>query len=314
MKKKSLIFGITGQDGILLSKLLLKKKHRVFGLYRNVLKKKYIDKKVKLIFNKRLTKKIIEENIKKINPNEIYFLIGQSSSFDSLKTPNEALNTNFTIFVNIIEYCIKYKIKPNIFYASSAEVYGNNPKKIDEKTIKNPKNPYSLSKYLAMIYIDYIRKFYKLNISIGILFNHSSEYRPKESFLKKIIIYINKGRFLKKLALGNIDIYRDLGLAQEYVVAMYKIVQQKKPNDYIIATEKLVSLRSLVKYAFSLKGMNYENHIRINKLKFSNKEILFSSADTSKIRRNLQWKPSGNIKDLIKKEIIKNENISKSKK
>ena len=236
MKKIALIFGITGQDGILLSRYLIKKKYKVYGYIRNIKKKKYLDEKVKLFYKKKLTKEFFFSIVKKTKPTEIYFLIGQSNSYVSFKKPAETFETNFLYFCHIVESCLRNELNPRIFYASSGEVFGSSNKILNENSEKKPQNPYALSKYLSMIYIKYMREFFNLKISTGILFNHDSEYRNENNFSKKIINYLNKSNFKKKLNLGNIDLLRDFGLSKEYIVAIYKINQRNKGDDYIIAT------------------------------------------------------------------------------
>ena len=304
--KKALIFGITGQDGIFLSSYLIKKNYQVYGYYRNLNKKKKLNNKVKLFYSKSLNKKLIFNLVRKITPDEIYYLIGESSSYYSFKNHLKTINTNFTYFTYIINSCIEHNIKPKIFYASSGEIFGSNTRMIDEKTEKKPQNPYALSKHITMIYIKYMRDFYNLNISTGILFNHDSEYRSNLNFIKKITNYLNANNFKKKLQLGNINLHRDFGLAKEYIVAMHKINQQKKADDYIIATGKSINLRKLINYSFKIKNMNYKNYIQINKSKYSNKEVKFKSVNISKIKK-LNWKPRYTIFDLIKKLLTKDK-------
>ena len=304
--KKALIFGITGQDGIFLSNYLIKKNYQVYGYYRNLNKKKNLNNKVKLFYSKSLNKKLIFNLLQKIIPDEIYYLIGESSSYYSFKNHLKTINTNFTYFTYIIDSCIQHKIKPKIFYASSGEIFGSNTRVINEKTKRKPKNPYALSKHITMIYIKYIRDFYNLNISTGILFNHDSEYRSNLNFIKKITSYLNANNLKKKLQLGNIDLYRDFGLAKEYIVAMHKINQQKKADDYIIATGKSINLRKLINYSFKIKNLNYKNYIQIDKSKYSNKEVKFKSVNISKIKK-LNWKPKYTIYDLIKTLLTKDK-------
>ncbi len=298
MKKVALIFGITGQDGILLSEYLLKKKKIVYGITRQK-RKRFINKKVKLIYKKKLSSKIILSLIKKIYPNEIYFLIGQPNSLISFRFPYETFESNFFYLTYVVNACLNIKISPRIFYASSGEIFGNNSTRINERTYKNPTNPYALSKYLSMLYIKYMRKFYDLKISSGILFNHDSEFRSKNNLIKKVINYLNNNNFKKKLELGNIDIHRDFGLAKEYVEAMYKINQQKEADDYIIATGKSVKIRDVINYAFKLKKLNYKNHVTIDKFKFSKKVLQFKSVNISKIK-NIGWHPRKDIYHLLK--------------
>jgi len=295
--KKVLIFGVSGQDGILLSEYLLKKKIIVYGTTRT--KNKKLNQKVKLIYKKKLNSKIISLMISSIRPSEIYFLIGQSNSVISFKRPHETFESNFFYLTYVINACINLKINPKIFYASSGEIFGTQSKKINERSKKNPKNPYALSKYISMIYIKYMREFFNLNISTGILFNHDSEFRSKNNLTKKVINYLNNGNFSKKLKLGNLDVYRDFGLAREYIVAMYKINQQRNANDYIIARGKSVKIRDLVKYAFNLKKLNYKNHTIIDKVKYPNKSLKFNSVSIAKINK-INWFPKKDIFDLMR--------------
>jgi GDPmannose 4,6-dehydratase len=302
--KKALIFGITGQDGIFLSNHLIKKKYTVYGYYRDLKKKKNLNKNIKLFHSKKLSYKFLFNLIKKVIPDEIYYLIGESNSYISFKMPLKTIKINFLFFTYIIEACIQQKIKPNVFYASSGEVFGSNTKSINEATKKKPKNPYALSKYLSMIYIKYMRDFYNLNISTGILFNHDSEYRTDYNISKKIINYLNANNYKKKLKFGDIDILRDFGLSKEYVVAMHKINQQAKSDDYIIATGKSLSIRKVIDYAFKLKKLNYKKLIEIDKNKFSQKEIKFKSANIKKIKK-LNWVPKYSLLDFIKSSVKK---------
>ena len=300
MKKKALIFGVTGQDGIFLSELLIKKNYSVFATLRR--KNNYLSRKIKLIFKKKLSEKIIFNIVKKVRPNKIYFLIGQSNSNISFLDPKKTFETNFNYFANVVEACIKLKIKPNIFYASSGEIFGSNKKQINEKTKKKPLNPYALAKYISVIYSKYMSNYYNLNISTGILFNHDSEYRSKGNLSSKIINYLNNNNFKKKLELGNIDVNRDFGLAKEYVLAMYKISQQKKRDDFIIATGKPINVRNLVKYAFKIKNLDYRKYVNIDRKKFSKSEIKFKSVNISKIKK-LKWFPKYTLFDLVKSKV-----------
>ena len=302
--KKALIFGITGQDGILLSDLLIKKKYKVYAFYRNKKKINLVNKKVFKIYNKNLKYEIIKKLIKNKKFDEIYFLIGQSESHTSFHFPEKSLFSNFIIFTHVVNNCIKYSKKSKIFYASSGEIFGNSIKNVNEMSKKNPLNPYALSKYLSMEYIKYFRKFYDLNISVGIFFNHDSVYRSKNNFSKKLINYLNNKNFKKiKLELGDIDIHRDFGYAKEYVDAIYKINRSRKGDDYIIATGKSTSLRNIIKFAFNLKNENYLKFIKINKNKFRNKYVKNMKTNINKIKKKIKWFPKKDIKDLIKEEI-----------
>ena len=144
-----------------------------------------------------------------------------------------------------------------------------------------------------------MRKFYNLNISSGILFNHDSKFRSKNNLTKKVINYLNNNNFDKKLELGDIDVQRDFGLAEEYIQAMYKINQHKKANDYIIATGKSIKVRDIINYAFKLKKLNYKKYVTIDKFKFSKKSLQFKSINISRIK-NIGWRPKKNIFHLLR--------------
>lgn len=301
--RKALIFGITGQDGILLSDILIKKKYNVHGLYRNKKRAQLINNKVKLIYKKHLNKIFIEKKILELKPHEIYFLIGKSSSYDAHLLPLNAIHANFTLFTYIVESVKKYCNKCQIFYASSSEIFGKTNKKVSERSERNPQNPYALAKHLAMEYIKFNRKIYNLNINTGILFNHDSKFRNTNNVLTKVINYLNAGKFKNKLQLGFIKIFRDWGLAEEYVNAIYKINQNTKGDDYIIASGKVVSLEALIKYAFKIKKKNYMEYIKINNKMFQGKEIKFTCGNINKIQKKFGWKPKKNLLGFLNQRI-----------
>ena len=306
LDKKALILGITGQDGILLSNLLVKKGYQVTGFFRHKKKNKLLNEKIKKIYKKKITENIINQIIKNNNFNEIYFLIGQSEAFSSLKYPEKSLYANFIIFTFIIHSCIKYSKKPKIFYASSGQIFGNLINNVNENTKKNPANPYALSKYISMEYINFIRKFYNLNIAVGIFYNHDSEYRSNNNISKKIINFLNKKDLKnKKLKLGNINIYRDWGYAKEYVEAVYKITISKYSEDFIIATSKSLLLKDVIKYAFNLKKLDYKKYIKVDKKKYKNNEIKKMSTNITKIKKKIKWFPKKNLINLLEEQILK---------
>ena len=168
-------------------------------------------------------------------------------------------------------------------------------------------NPYALSKHISMEYIYYMRKYYKLNISIGILFNHESVYRSKNNISMKLINFLKHNKFKKeKLKLGNIDIYRDWGYAEEYVNAIHKMTISKNSENFIIATGKSLFLRNVIRYAFNLKNLNYKKHINIFKEKYKKNELKKMSANINKIKKKLNWYPKKNLVNLIKEQLLKN--------
>ena len=161
---------------------------------------------------------------------------------------------------------------------------------------KKPMNPYALSKYISMEYIKYIRKYYKLKISVGIFFNHDSIYRSKNNISMKLINFLKKNLKNEKLELGNINVYRDWGYAEEYVEAIHKITMNNKSEDFIVATGKSLFLKDIINFAFKLKNLNYKNFIKINKKKFGKNEIKKMSTNIDKIRNKIKWHPKKDLK------------------
>ena len=175
----------------------------------------------------------------------------------------------------------------------------------NEKTPFRPKSPYGVAKSSAFWQVSNYREAYDLHVSSGILFNHESFLRPKRFVTQKIVlsafdIYEKKQKFLK---VGNVDISRDWGWAPDYVKAMHLILQQNKPDDYIIASGKTISLRDFIKITFEYFSLNYEDYLIVDKNLFRPSDILISKADNSKAAEVLGWKPSKDIHNIIKEMI-----------
>ena len=274
-KIKSLIFGVTGQDGAYLSHLLFSKGHDVFGTTRNIrkknlnnLKKLGVIKKIKIIKCDTKNFKIVNKLIKKIKPQEIYYLCGQSSVTKSFTNPAETFRSNTLGLLNILETVKKTNKKIKIFNAVSGQFYGNSKNNIyNEKSKIDPQSPYGVSKASSFWLTKIFREWYGIKCCSGILFNHESPLRSNEFVTKKIINcckLIKKGK-LKYLYLGNINIYRDWGWAPEYVEAMYLMLRQKHPKDLVIGSGKRHSLRSFVYEVFRLLNIP-RSSLKINKL------------------------------------------------
>ena len=309
--KKALIFGVTGQDGAYLSRLLLDKAYKVFGVTRSKLKKNIfnliklkIDKKIKLILSRDLTKKDIYKIINKTLPDEIYFLAGQSSVGVSFQKPVITyLSNNIPLFY-ILEYCRLFNKKIKIYNSASSECFGNNNKVFcNEKTIFNPVSPYGRSKSFSFFLTKYYRNNYELSASNGILFNHESSLRRKEFVTKKIISYaLNFNKKSKKLLLGNTKIRRDWGWADDYVKAIYMINSSNINDDYIIGSGKHYSLKNIFKLIFKEKNIPLKMVQETKKLQRKN-EISKICADTRKIKKEFNWKTHHSINDIKLNEL-----------
>ena len=336
--KKALITGVFGQDGIYLANLLLKKNYKVFGIYKK--KKNLNSLKISTIINRIKYFKIDIRNknsliriLKKIKPDEIYNLAASSSVNKSFDNPIDSILVNCIGYLNILEAVKENSKKTKIFQASSSEMYANSKvTSIKENTNFSPINPYGISKVAAHTLTKFYREAYKLKCSSGILFNHESILRTDEFVSKKIVkklydISINKFGILY---LGNIYSKRDFGYAPEYVYAMWKILQQKKSDDFIIASGKYYSIKFFVNavckefkipYRWKGRGINeYCINKNNNKIFIKIDKKLYRPLDVKPIKGNakkafkiLKWKSNTNFKTLIKilcKDVVNEKNIN----
>ncbi len=299
--KKALIFGISGQDGSYLARFLLKKKYEVNGVsktqnFRNLKKLKVFDK-IKVFKYPDKFGSLLKKNY-----DEIYFLGGQSNVFKSFSKQNLTYKSQIQPLIPILEYIRKKKIKSKFLYASSSEIFGNykNYKKKNEESFKQPISPYGLSKLIGYEIIKSYREMFSLPVCSVIFFNHESPLRSKGYVIKKIIDYL-KNKKIKKLKLGNIDIKRDWGWGPEFVEVCHKILTSKKIDDYVIATGKTLSLKKVIKEAFSLQNLNYKNFIILDKAKKRKFDINQNYSDIKKIRTKLNWRPKVNLNKIIYK-------------
>jgi len=339
MKKKALIFGITGQDGSYLSELLLNKKYEVHGVKRrsssintNRIDHLYQDPHKKkrnfiLHYGDVTDSTSVSQIIKKIKPNEIYNLAAQSHVAVSFEVPEYTANADALGALRILE-AIKFhnlEKQTKFYQAGTSEMFGkvqSSPQ--NEKTPFYPLSPYGVAKvYAHWIAINY-REAYNIFASNGILFNHESSRRGETFVTKKIVSAMCKIKFgkQKKLFLGNLYAKRDWGHAKDYCLAMWKILQQKKPDDFIIATGKqysikyfvnLVAKKLKIKLTWKGKGLNEKAYDRNNKPivecdknYFRPLDVNTLLGDSSKARKELKWKPKIDINMLID-EMIENE-------
>ncbi len=256
----AIIFGVTGQDGSYLANFLLLKGYKVHGIVRrtSAINRYRIDK-----LNKNLKKNLelhygdvtdplnVLEIIKKIKPKEIYNLAAQSHVGISFQKPIYTTSTIVNGSLNILEAIriLNLEKKTKYYQASSSEMFGNNPSKIlNEKSFFDPKSVYAISKVYGYHLTRLYRETYKIFASNGILFNHESPWRSENFVTKKIVKSLVNIKFGNedKLQLGNLYSRRDWGYAKDYVEGMWKILQSKKPDDFILATSKQISVKDFV--------------------------------------------------------------------
>ena len=312
-KIKSLIFGISGQDGSYLSQLLVDKKNKVYGTTRNNnrknLKNLYrlgVLNKIKIIQCDAKDFKTVKKLIIKISPHEIYYLSGQSSVTKSFINPAEAFRSNTLGLLNILETVKKTNKKIKVLNAVSGQFFETRKNNVyNEKSSINPHSPYGVSKASSFWLTKIFREWYGIKCCSAILFNHESPLRSDEFVTKKIINHcqlIKKGK-LKYLYLGNVNIYRDWGWAPEYVKAMYLMLKQKNLKDLVIGSGKRNSLKSFVYEAFRLLKIP-RNRLKINTKKLIRKKDISSYRANPKLaKRLLKWEAKIKFKQIIYKMV-----------
>ena len=315
MKKKILIFGITGQDASYLAELLIKKKNYiVFGVARRKnfinLKKLNILKSINIIIIKNFNNEFQIQKLLKKNFDQIYFLGGQQSVIDSFsKKEYQSYESNIVPVKSILEYIRKSKKKSKFLFAASSEMYGYNKKKISEKSPTNAYSPYGLSKIACFEFIKSYRMMFNLPVFSIIFFNHESPLRRENYVFKKIIKgakNIKDGK-QKKIILGNINVKRDWGWVPEFMNVVYKVMKKKEINDYVLATGKTSSLKDVINLAFKIHKLNWKKHVSFNKKNFRKNEIPENYADISLIKKKINWKPKFKLKEIIHR--MSNSNI-----
>ena len=331
MKKIALIFGVTGQDGAYLSKLLLKKNYIVHGVKRrssslntyrldDIYKEPFAKKNNFVLHYGDVTDSLSVFNIiKKIKPNEIYNLAAQSHVAVSFEIPEYTTNADALGTLRILESIVKLNRKIKFYQAGSSEMFGKvyeTPQ--TEKTPFYPRSPYGVAKlYSHWITINY-RESYKIFASNGILFNHESPLRGETFVTKKVVKALCniKHNKQKKLYVGNLYSKRDWGHAKDYVKAMWKILQHKQPDDFVICTGKQYTIKQFInlvaqelnmKIKWKGKGIKEKAYNEKNRciIECKRKYLRPSEVDTlkgnfSKAKKLLKWKPENDIKSLIK--------------
>ena len=338
-RKKALIFGVTGQDGAYLSKYLLKKRYYVYGVKRrsSIINTQRIDDIYKdinyksnfvLLYGDLTDASSILNLIKKVNPNEIYNLAAQSHVKVSFDVPEYSADVNGLGTLRILEAIRSLNLEKKVKYyqAGTSEMFGSTKDKFqNEKTSFCPVSPYGVSKCFAHWITKNYRDAYGIFACNGILFNHESPIRGETFVTKKIVrglVMIKKGQ-QEKLFLGNLYSKRDWGHAGDYVEAMWKMLQQKKPQDFVIGTGKTFTIKDFVnkaakKIGFKLKWVGKgikEKAINIDNKKviiecrnryFRPLEVDYLKGNASKAKKLLNWYPKLSIEDLID-EMIQHE-------
>ena len=292
MKNKiSIIVGGTGQLGISLAKLLLKKNYKVFITTRNLklAKKKvpFTHKNLKLKKLNILDVKEIKNLINKINPNQIFYFAGQSSPLLSFRANKITYSSNFEGCKNFLEVIFKIKSKCKFVNASSSEIFAENKIKLVVSSKKIPVSPYGKAKLLSFNHTKFYRNAKKLNAYNAIIFNTESYYRDKNYLIPKICMAaINAKKYNKKTTFGNLKISREWNWASEQMFYLLKFIK-KDPQDFILSNGKSYSALKMIEFAFKYFKLNYKNFIQSNK-KFERKRDFLKKESnfTSCLKRN----------------------------
>jgi GDPmannose 4,6-dehydratase len=322
MTKTALITGLTGQDGSYLAELLITKGYRVYGLVRrsssgNLERIAHLGQQVQILSGDLLDQSSLMDVITESQPDEIYNLASQS--YVPLSWTQPALTAEYTALgvSRLLESIRRCKSDARFYQASSSEVFGapdESPQ--TERTAFRPRNPYGVAKaYAHWMTINY-RQQYNLYACCGITYTHESPRRGAEFVFRKITQGAAKAKLglLKELKLGNLDAQRDWCYAKDAVHAMWLMLQQDQPDDYIIASGEVRSVRELVETAFSYVGLNWQDYIQVDPAFYRPDEDIQLVGSIQKIQQQLQWQPEYSFKQLVELMVEEDlQQLSKAK-
>jgi len=308
--KTALITGVTGQDGSYLAELLLNKGYDVIGVKRRTstistgrIDHIFNNPNFELRYGNMIDSGAIYRLLKEYNPDEVYNLAAQSHVRVSFETPEETANIVAMGTLKLLEAIVNFNRDIKFYQASSSEMFGDNPETPqNELTRLMPASPYACSKVFAHNLIRNYRESYKLHASSGILFNHESPRRGETFVTRKITLAAARIKLglQDTLRLGNLDAKRDWGFAGDYVEAMWLMLQQEKPDDYVIATGETHSVKEFLNFVFEHAGLDVEKHVQIDKRLFRPHEVPLLLGDPTKAKEKLGWEPDITFSGLAK--------------
>lgn len=314
-RKRVLITGITGQDGSYLTEFLLKKNYEVYGVIRrsssfNTSRIDHLyqdphekDVRLKLVYGDLNDASSLNRIIKTVKPDEIYNLGAQSHVKVSFEIPEYTAETAAVGTTRLLEAIRDSGIKTKFYQASSSEMFGNAREfPQSENTPFCPRSPYACAKVYAYWITANYREAYKLFACNGILFNHESPRRGETFVTRKITMALAriKHGVQDKLYLGNLDAKRDWGFAGDYVEAMWLMLQQDKPDDYVIATGETHSVKDFLEEAFGYAGLDWEKYVAIDKRYLRPMEVDVLTGNSAKAKKTLKWKPKVTFQQLVR--------------
>lgn len=309
--KTAMICGISGQDGAYLARLLIGKGYRVVGTSRDALISSFyglvklgVRDKVEICSMALNDFRSVLQTLNRVVPDEVYNLAGQSSVGLSFEQPVETVESITIGTLNLLEG-IRFTGKNiRLYNASSSECFGNSgDEPCSEISPFRPRSPYAVAKAAAFWQVANYREAYGLHACSGILFNHESSLRPERFVTQKIVRAAQRiaAGSSEKLVLGNLGIYRDWGWAPEYVEAMWRMLQQEVPADFVIATGQSYSLEEFVAQAFAIAGLDWQDHVGFDSTLFRPTDIATSRADPSCAASILGWRADSQMTDVVKR-------------
>ena len=326
--KTAIIYGVTGQDGSYLSDLLLSKEYTVYGITRrtsvdNTTRITHLSNKNNFILLQGdvTDTSSIYRLLNEVQPDEVYNLAAQSNVGTSFNQPLLTWNVTGQGCLNILEVIRQMGNRPRFYQASSSEMFGdqynldnNREKYQDEKTRFAPQSPYAIAKLAGHSAVSLYRRSYDLYACGGILFNHESERRGERFVTRKISRYVadlhwatQTGRSIPKLKLGNLSARRDWGHAEDYVEAMWMMLQQDKPSDYVVATGKVHTLGDFIQASFKEIGVdNWEEYVGRDERYYRPADVFYLAGDASKANDELGWTPKTSLEEMVSR-MVKND-------
>lgn len=310
-EKRALITGVTGQDGAYLAKFLVEKGYKVYGAYRrastrNFWRLHYLDvkKDIELIPLDLLDQTSIMQAIKTVEPDEFYNLAAQSFVGDSFSEPIATAEISGIGALRVLDSIRLLNPKIKFYQASTSEMYGNSSKEPqNELTPFHPASPYAAAKLYAHWVVRNYREAYGLFACAGILFNHESPIRGVDFVTKKITDAVARIKLgmVDYLPLGNLDSKRDWGFAGDYVKAMWLMMQQKQPDDFVVATGETHTVREFCRLAFAEAGLDFEKYVRVDEKFMRPRDVVYLQGNPEKAKKVLGWNPQEtSFNDLVK--------------
>jgi len=311
MKKRALITGITGQDGGFLAELLLEKGYEVYGIERRSstparINCEHLEGKINFLNGDLTDQNSIVRCLKQSEPDEVYNLAAQSFVGESWNTPEQTGDVTGLGALRMLEAIREYGKGIKFYQASTSEMFGRMEKFANEDTPFYPRSPYGVAKlYAHWITVNY-RESYDMFNCCGILFNHESERRGLEFVTRKItdgIARIHLG-LQDHISLGNLDVKRDWGYAPDYVEAMWLMLQQDKPKDYVIATGEIHTLGDFLEASFKEVGIEkWDNFVKQDPRFMRPADVFYLAGDSSKAKSELGWTPTTSFQEMVSKMV-----------